>query len=202
MKQQILNIAALLLAAIIVMIFHEFPKAVLFQVIHRKEKKFDSSIFLLQHYIDPIGLLFCVMAYAGFSKPYMYRIKSRRTNTILGMTGFFSLAVLFITTLLLSWNLYGGMEFISGIDSKTLHLNLFIYHFWRNVVLLSGSMFLVNLFPVSTFDMGLIIAGKSPTYFFSILQNDYIIKCLLIVMLILNIIPFIVELVYFFVLQL
>lgn len=59
----------------------------------------------------------------------------------------------------------------------------------RNMYIISINMLIVNLFPVSTFDMGLLIAGRSPSKYFSIIRNDFLIKILLILSILFGIIP-------------
>mgnify|MGYP000894724792 CR=1 FL=1 len=179
MKTQLIRILAAFISGSLVMILHEFPKAILFYMINpTKDKKDKKIIFQLHHYIDPIGMIFCITSMAGFSKPYMYRIKDKKTNFILGVTGFISLALVFVVSALI-------LRFGIGMNPNfTYQVNigmadLIFQYIMVYMALLSLSMFFVNLFPVSTFDMGLCIAGKSPNKFFSIIRNDYIIKLIL-----------------------
>gem|GEM_PF-6754612 len=67
-------------------------------------------------------------------------------------------------------------------------VDLIVQYIIVYMAILSFSMFIVNLFPVSTFDMGLCIAGKSPNKFFSIIRNDYVIKLILFFAIILEIV--------------
>ncbi len=179
MKTQLIRILAAFISGSLVMILHEFPKAILFYMINpTKDKKDKKIIFQLHHYIDPIGMIFCITSMAGFSKPYMYRIKDKKTNFILGVTGFISLALVFVVSALI-------LRFGIGMNPNfTYQVNigmadLIFQYIMVYMALLSLSMFFVNLFPVSTFDMGLCIAGKSSNKFFSIIRNDYIIKLIL-----------------------
>lgn len=48
--------------------------------------------------------------------------------------------------------------------------------------------FVVNLFPVSTFDMGLVVAGASPQNYLGIIKADSSIKLILMLVFILNLI--------------
>ena len=179
MKTQLIRILAAFISGSLVMILHEFPKAILFYMINpTKDKKDKKIIFQLHHYIDPIGMIFCITSMAGFSKPYMYRIKDKKTNFILGITGFISLALVFaVSALILRFGIGMNPNFTYQVNIGMA--DLIFQYIMVYMALLSLSMFFVNLFPVSTFDMGLCIAGKSPNKFFSIIRNDYIIKLIL-----------------------
>lgn len=169
MKEQMIGLGAMLLAACLVMIVHELAKSVVF-VLRSKSTQDKLEIFRIYQYIDPIGLLFCLYGFAGFSKPYMYRMRDRRTNFYVGLTGFVTLFALAAAGLVLCKN--------------TSSLPVFVLA--QYVSVLSIGMFFVNLFPISVFDLGLILAGVAPDKFFSIIRNDYIIKMLLILTVILG----------------
>lgn len=184
MKLQLLEVAASILAAILIMILHEMPKSLLFlwrrrseeTTIEEKNKWRWSGAFLVHHYIDPIGLILCVTTYGGFSKPYMFRIRDRKTNCILGLLGFFDLFCIYAFSIyILSWKYHvtvpGDVESIVG---STWYC--FGKLFWIYMSILSIGIFLINLFPVSVFDMGLIIAGKSPRAYLAMIQKDSFVK--------------------------
>lgn len=171
MKEQLLGLGALLVAACIVMIVHEFVKALVFVLRSKKKSKEKYNIFRVYQYIDPIGLLFCLYGFAGFSKPYMYRMKDRKTNLYVGIAGFITLIALAAT----------GILFCRTTDS------VFVFVLFQYIAVLSIGMLFVNLFPVAVFDMGLVIAGLSAEKFFSIIKNDYTIKMILILTMIFGI---------------
>lgn len=180
---QLIRLFAAFIAGGIVMIIHEFPKAFLYNKLNpNQDPKQKKKIYKLHHYIDPIGMILCVTNQAGFSKPYMYRIKDRKTNFILGIAGFLSLlTIFFISISVLHFGLGINSELNYAVDTGFLELVLqFIFVY---LALISMSMFLVNLFPISTFDMGLCIAGKSPSKYFLIIQKDYFIKMMLILII-------------------
>lgn len=183
MKIQLIRFVSALLAGGFVMILHEFPKAIIYNRLNtNKNSNSKHNIYKLHHYIDPIGLILCVTNQAGFSKPYMYRIKDKKTNFILGITGFFSLILVFVVSIgILKFGI--GMNSNFNYSETTGILDLFIQCIMAYMGLISLSMFIVNLFPISTFDMGLCIAGKSPTKYFTIIRNDYFIKMLLILVI-------------------
>lgn len=177
---QLIKLISALIAGGFVMILHELPKAIIYSNLKPdKNVKSKNNIYRLHQYIDPIGILLCITNQVGFSKPYMYRIKDKKVNFILGITGFFSLIVVFIVSICI-------LKFGIGIDpdfgySETSSIVVKIFQFTMvYITLISLSMFVVNLFPISTFDMGLCIAGKSQTKYLSIIRNDYFIKMLLI----------------------
>lgn len=189
MKIQILKIIATFIAAAIVMILHEFPKAYAYNILSDdKNRKNKNNIFKLHHYIDPIGMLLCITNTAGFSKPYMYRIKDKKTNLILGITGFISLLIIFSISILV---VRFGLEMdanliISALEPLHMILLKLITVYTARI---SICMFIVNLFPISTFNMGLCIAGKSPAKYFAIIRNDYLLKMMLLMLVIFRIIP-------------
>jgi magnesium-transporting ATPase (P-type) len=189
MKTQILKIIASFIAAAIVMILHEFPKAYAYNILSKdKNRKNKNNIYKLHHYIDPIGMLLCITNEAGFSKPYMYRIKDKKTNLILGITGFISLLVVFSISIFI-------VRFGLGMDANLIFYSteplymILIKLISVYTARISICMFIVNLFPVSTFDMGLCIAGKSPAKYFAIIRNDYMLKMMLLMLVIFRMIP-------------
>lgn len=175
-----LSIAAVLVASCIVMILHEIPKTVLFFSLS-KRKNLGAQIIKCFQFIDPIGLIFCVTSFCGFSKSYMLRAKEDKHNLILGIAG---LTTLFLTAVLG----FLGVKF--GFRSVTMdeNLSLFLFMVCQYISIISMGMFVVNLFPVAAFDMGLIIAGVSREKYFSIIRNDYFIKMILVLCLLLGVI--------------
>ncbi len=180
MKIQLIRLFAALFAGGFVMILHEFPKAFIYNRLNpNQDQKRKRNIYKLHHYIDPIGIILCITNQAGFSKPYMYRIKDKRTNLILGITGLVTLLLIFMASMTV-------LRFGIGIDSNLYYsetINIFeliLQFIIVYIAIISISMFIVNLFPVSTFDIGLCIAGISPSKYFLIIQNDYFIKMILL----------------------
>lgn len=172
MKEQLITVAAILGAGCFVMIVHELVKSIVFAIRSRKQSSEKHKIFHLYQYIDPIGLLFCLFGFAGFSKPYMYRMRDKKTNLYVGIAGFITLFILAA----------------SGLLVCKMTQSVVIFVIAQYISVLSIGMFFVNLFPVSVFDLGLIIAGAAPEKFFSIIKNDYTIKMILILTIILGII--------------
>lgn len=190
MKQTIIGLIATIIAACFIMIVHELSKSIVYNMRNKAQSsKTKKNIFKVQHYIDPIGLIFCITTYSGFSKPYMYRIKEKKTNLLLGITGFISLFLTFILSLfLLKMNYSNGILVYDVTKSYDFFVKYFMFSLNYSTVLLSLTMFVVNLFPISTFDMGLLIAGRSPSKYFSIIRNDSYIKMILILAIVFDII--------------
>lgn len=190
MNLQLIKIFAAIIAGSLVMILHELPKSFLFiKLSTNKETRNQHNIFKVFNYVDPVGILLCITNQAGFSKPYMYRIKDKRTNFLLGITGFITLFFIFIVSiLLLKYQIGMSSSFTYSVTSSFLEILyqcIILY-----TALISLSMFFVNLFPVSVFDMGLMIAGKSPRAYFSIIRFDYIIKIILLFTILLQLISY------------
>lgn len=179
MKLQLLEVAISILVAGLLMILHEFPKAFLYSLMTSLEgrKQPWKRVFCVHNYIDPIGVILSVVAYAGFSKPYMYRIQSSKKNLFLSMVGFFTLVGIFFVSL---WELKYSLQLselqVTGRGIKNIAIQLF----WIYMAVLSASLFFVNLFPVSIFDMGLFIAGISARHYLGIIKNDIWIKIVLL----------------------
>lgn len=178
----IIAIVAVLLAGMILMICHEISKELMYNFLN-KTRKLDKKIFRIYQYIDPIGLLFCLILNTGFSKPYTQVIRGKKENLLTAITGYCTL--FFLTALgLFASRIFNQFSFI-----QYTYWKFFIYMFLQAISVLGASMFLVNLYPLPTFNMGLIIAGKSPPKYVTLLYSDYKIKCLFIMFLIIRIIP-------------
>lgn len=179
MKIKMFEFFVSILVMIILMVLHEFPKTLCYCLMSKKDgvKKLKTDVFFVHNYIDPIGLILGVVAYAGFSKPYMYRIQNPRKNLILGWLGIFILIGFFTLSIFV---LRSNPLAENAVLSRENWKKLFIYIFWFYMAILSGGMLLVNLFPISVFDMGLLIAGCSPKHYLGIIKNDIFIKLILL----------------------
>ena len=179
MKMQILEVVISIFVICLLMILHEFPKTLVYFLMTAEKGKKESwkKIFYLHRYIDPVGIIFGAVSYAGFSKPYMFRIQSQTKNKILGGIGFLTLIIIFIGSvcvLKFRYSLLGLTVIEHNITQIILQM------FWIYMTILSGGMLLVNMFPVSVLDMGLLIAGTSPRHYLGIIKSDSIIKIILI----------------------
>lgn len=190
MKEMVFEWLICILCACILMIFHEMAKTAVYLLQRRKlhqKKAFSHSIWAVYRYIDPIGLLLAVVSNVPFSKPFMFRVRDKKTNRIMGITGFCMLAVIFAFCICsLRYDLF-GLAAILKQDPDCL---------WAKGILLAGQymtilsfgMFVANLFPVSVFDMGLIVAGVSAKRYLQIIKKDAVIKMLFIIALLFNLI--------------
>lgn len=191
MKRLILEIVICLTVAALLMVVHELFKAIIFVLLRGKEINKQNikrkGIWKLWRYIDPLGLLLAVTCYVPVSKPFMFRIRDKKINLIIGISGLLFLAAIFLGSA-------GMLRIVYGIDTNvTIALNSSVTRkvgvlFWQYMQMLSFDYFIVNLFPISTFDMGNIIAGKSARVYFGMIKADTSIKILLILTLILNLI--------------
>ncbi|ROR22341.1 hypothetical protein EDD66_11526 [Mobilisporobacter senegalensis] len=190
MKEQILQLVTLVIAGILVMILHELPKSIMYNLKNKNQSpNIRRKIYKLFHYIDPIGLILCITTLTGFSKPYMYRIKEKKTNLMLGITGLISLFIIFLFSITI-WKIYYPIgDTFSYSTTVEWVIKNFPNYLFQFIAVISMNMIFVNLIPISTFDLGLIIAGKSPGKYFSIIRNDYLIKMILILAIVFRIIP-------------
>ncbi len=190
MKEIALEILTCLIAASLLMVLHELIKSVIYIIVRGKNKhavKGTKKIWYILRYIDPVGLILAVTCQVPVSKPYLFRIRDKKTNTILGITGFATLIAMFILSILV---LKSNHHYLLN---QTIKSGYFIYSlslFWQYMSILSFGMFIANLFPISTFDMGLLIAGVWPKYYLRIIKMDSVIKLILMLTLILDIIHY------------
>lgn len=176
-----------IVSAMIVMVLHELPKSIVYCA-RNKSADHNHTIWKVWHYIDPVGLIFSVTNYSGFSKAYMFRVRNKTTNVWLGITGYLSLITMFMTGIIVLRCQYGGLSGIQEIG--TGEFSLFYYAgcvFWQCLCLNSMGMLLVNLFPISTFDMGLLIAGAFPSKYMALLQSDVMYKIAVILLIVLDV---------------
>ena len=191
MKRLILEIVICLVAAVLLMVVHELFKAVIFVLLRVKENNKQiikrRGIWKLWRYIDPVGLVLAVTCYVPVSKPFMFRIRDKKTNLIIGISGLVFLAVIFFGSVQMLHIIYGTNANAAAVLNSSGNRRAGIL-FWQYMQMLSFDYFIVNLFPVSTFDMGHIIAGKSARIYLGIIKADTQIKLLLILTLFLNLI--------------
>lgn len=192
MKEMLLEWGICIVAACFLMILHELTKSLVYIGMQRRAgnvKKYTHSIWALHRYLDPVGVILAITSGVSFSKPFMYRIRDKKMNRVLGFTGFFVLLAAFGCSILaLRFHVFGVAQM------KTLeHAGLLpkIVTLWiQYMAILSFGMLVTNLFPISTFDMGLVIAGFSAQKYLSIIKMDAIIKIIFIVTLLFDLIQY------------
>lgn len=181
------QITAAVLAVIFVMVLHELPKAIVYNITSRKKESI-TCIFHISRYIDPIGMLFCIVVGAGFSKPYRYKIESKRQAFANGLTGLCSLLLVFLIFMIIYSQCYTGLHMREFIEEYDMFLQ-FSYWFIALVLLNSLGMFFVNLMPIATLDMGLIVASISLPTYIAMIRKDTEMKVVLWIVLVLQAIP-------------
>lgn len=183
----LLELGAALLAAIIIMILHELPKSLVYRFRSKNEISYKSILNVIQ-YIDPIGLVFCVITKAGFSKPFQYKFESRKRAIVIGMTGYACLLVYFLIGLVVYRFLFTGVDIEEMLVSNEYSIK-FTYWFVCFFILNSMGMLVTSLFPIASFNMGLCIAGVSLHGFISIIRRDTLMKVALFIVLYVQAIP-------------
>ncbi|TCT15015.1 hypothetical protein EDC18_104165 [Natranaerovirga pectinivora] len=191
MLKEILKFLAIVLAAIVVMYLHEVPKSIAYMHLNPLQNAQNKkSIYKIRQYIDPLGLIFFIIAFVGFSRPYAYRIKDKKTNYILGIVGLGSTLVVALLFYSLHQTLAVNLSIYTRFFSETeamRQLYYFLEFFIRCIVLLSISLFLVNLvIPFPSFNIGLLIASKSPKKYFALYQYEHFIKLFFIILVAFN----------------
>lgn len=190
MKKIALEILVCIIAASIIMVIHELIKSIVYLFVRKVQGQAAShnrSIFAVWKYIDPLGLLLSATCFVPVSKPHLFRIRDKKTNMVLGITGFLVLLLVFLLSIaVLKTGCLGmGMLFnTGGITARVVSI------FWQYMAILSFDMFIANMFPVSTFDIGLIIAGLSAKHYLQIIKADSAVKLIFILALMFDIIHY------------
>lgn len=183
MKEIALEWLICAMAAAVLMVVHELSKAVVYMGIQKargNKRKYTHSIWEVHRYLDPVGIILAITSSVAFSKPFMFRIQDKKVNRILGITGFAVLLACFGGSVAaLKMHLFGvsGMATLENQGDVAKIITLFIQY----LAILSFGMLITNLFPVSTFDMGLMIAGASAQKYLGIIKMDAVIKMIFVV---------------------
>ncbi|MFG6395077.1 MAG: hypothetical protein K1W24_12995 [Lachnospiraceae bacterium] len=190
MKEIALEIPICIIAAALIMVIHELIKSIVYLFVRKVQRQavsHNSSIFAVWKYIDPLGLLLSATCFVPVSKPHLFRIRDKKTNMVLGITGFMVLlSVFFLSIAVLKTGCLGMAGFFKAGGSTARVVSIF----WQYMAILSFDMFIANMFPVSTFDMGLVIAGFSAKHYLHIIKADSIIKLIFILALMFDIIHY------------
>jgi hypothetical protein len=193
MHENLILMAASLIAGIVCMILHEIPKVMLYRRYIRKKPVEELMMTTYGkvnpvHFIDPIGLLFCIMFRVGFSKPSYYRMKDKELNCKLGITGLLSLMVQFL--ILVSVLRFGlGLDAKLSIPDNSSFLFEFSMYFLASYAIICVGMFLTNLFPLLSTDMAWLLTSQSPMKFIVLLKSDFLVKMVWILLVILGVLP-------------
>lgn len=190
MKEIALEIPVCIIAAALIMVIHELIKSIVYLLVRKVQGQAAShnrSIFAVWKYIDPLGLLLSATCFVPVSKPHLFRIRDKKTNMVLGITGFLVLVLIFsLSIAVLKTGCFGmGVLFnAGGVTARVVSV------FWQYMAILSFDMFIANMFPVSTFDIGLVIAGLSAKHYLQIIKADSAIKLIFILALMFDIIHY------------
>ena len=184
--EYIIEITAILTASALAMILHELPKSIIYVLTGRHcEEKDKYRIFKLHRYIDPVGLILFLTCHAGCSRPYSYRLKEKDTNVAIGMTGFLSLGVMLMAGYAFYYLILPRLPMILGVNPGDNLMIFFIQASWYFIYAVFV-LFIVNLFPMVSSDIFLIIVAISPKRLIPLMKNDTLIKCLLIICIVLG----------------
>lgn len=192
MKELVLEFIVCAVVASFLMIVHELSKAMVYMGLQRisgKKRTYHHSIWAIYRYIDPIGIILSITSSVTFSKPFMFRIHDKKVNKILGITGFLVLLICFGGSILALKCHVGGVVGMNTLEGKGIVWKV-VTLFIQYVALLSFGMLVANLFPISTFDMGLIIAGCSSEKYLSIIKMDAVIKVIFLITIFLDLIQY------------
>ena len=190
MKEIALEIPICIIAAALIMVIHELIKSIVYLFVRKVQRQavsHNSSIFAVWKYIDPLGLLLSATCFVPVSKPHLFRIRDKKTNMVLGITGFMVLLSVFFLSIAVLKTGCLGMGALFSAGGMVSHVAAI---FWQYMAILSFDMFIANMFPVSTFDMGLVIAGFSAKHYLHIIKADSIIKLIFILALMFDIIHY------------
>ncbi len=190
MKEQLIisssKIIVAIVAAIIVMIVHDFTKAIAYMCyIKIYNKKYNKliicpGIFKIHRYIDPVGLILAVTNYSVFSKPYPYVIKSKKAALIIGILGYASLGILFTLAII-------GHNYILPTLAIHKYANFILHGLLEFTAYYCVMMFLANLMPIISFDMSLIISAIAPINYIKLYKFDLFYKLTFIVLSLLSV---------------
>lgn len=198
MKQQlimtIITFFASIIAASLVMIIHEFVKAMAYKcytnIYNKKYNKLNITpgLFRLYRYIDPVGLILSVTNYVAFSRQYPFIIKSKKASFLIGAIGYFTLAFTFSASVLGYRALFATDGILVGDYDNTIgYLIIILQEVLKGIIIYSIFMLIANLFPLSTFDISLIVAAVSPTAYIKIRKFDLFYKLLFMVLTLLGV---------------
>lgn len=192
MKEMALEFLVCVIVAALLMIVHEFVKSAVYIGLQKKsgsKRVYAHKIWEVHRYVDPLGILLSITSSVTFSRPFMFRIRDKKTNLILGITGFTVLLLCFvgsITALKLHFMGVQGMTTLMGHGIGRKIVSLFLQY----TAIISLGMFVANLFPISTFDMGLVIAGISSEKYLNIIKMDAVIKVIFVLTLLVDLIHY------------
>lgn len=176
----VIEAGAILLASALAMILHELPKSIVYILTGRHCRAGDRRrIFQFHRYIDPVGWILFLTCHAGCSKPYPYRLKEKDTNIAIGLTGFLSLGVMIMGGYALYYLKVLQLPMTAGWNPDGVLMQFTVQTSWY-FIYASMVLLIVNLIPLISSDISLLIIAFSPKRLISLLKNDTVIKAILI----------------------
>lgn len=186
MKHEILKSLALLIvafvAASIVMILHELMKAIAYSIYIKiynkkyKQNEICTDVFKVHRYIDPIGIILAITHNGIFSKQHSFVIRSKKASFLIGFIGYITLALTFIISVIIYRNVFLETIVLPTDNIYIGYLVKCIKILLEYISLYSITLLIVNLYPIATFDISLIIATISPSAYINIRKFDLFIK--------------------------
>ena len=186
MAIKLVDLLAAILMGMAVMITQELPKSLAYLQLNPLQRMQNrKSVYNLKQYIDPIGLIFFVTTSTGFSKPFAYRIKDKKTNRVLAIVGFAS-NIIFALFFIGLFRAYSISLMGTSMYEITL-LQEFILRLFFLGALFNVTMFLVNLLPITPFNMSSLLASVNPSAYFRIYQYEKMFQFLMIILIIMDV---------------
>ena len=186
--EYIIEIGAILFASSLAMVLHELPKSVVYVLTGRHCQAEDRyRIFKLHQYVDPVGWILFLICHAGCSRPYPYRLKEKDTNVAIGLTGFLSLGVMLMSGYAFYHLVLPHIPIALGLNPRGEVMVFLVQTSWYFVYAVFV-LLIVNLFPMISSDIFLLIIAISPSKLIPLMKNDTLIKGLLIICIVLGVI--------------
>lgn len=163
-----------LIAAIVVVCIHEYPKIFVYKYLEHPIYKKQTKVSLNpKKYMDPFGMICFVFLRVGWQKPFEFnygRLKDKNKGLLaISLTGILS-NLLFLTVL---------MPVYTNVHDINPELSMFIFTLMEfNMV-----MVIVNLLPVPPLDMAKIIQAVNPQTYFRFIQYEKMIQAFFILAL-------------------
>ena len=129
---------------------------------------FSHSMWAVYRYIDPIGLILAVVSNVPFSKPFMFRVRDKKNKSgygdfrILYISGCFAFCICSLHFDLFGLGSILQQDPLSVGKRVVLADNIWHFKLWD----VCGKSF-----PVSVFDIGLIVAGTSAKKYLQIIKR-------------------------------
>ena len=182
-----------IVAAVIVMVIHELTKAIAYAIyIKIYNKKYNKNekcpgIWKIYRYVDPIGLILAATSNGIFSKQYPFVIRSKKASCLIGLSGYLSMLVAFGASVI-SYRVFFGQDIMFNDNQIAVYYIVKgIKYILEFIAYFSATMLLVNLFPLATFDMSLVVASCSPIAYLKIRKFDLFFKLIFLIICLLGV---------------